>query len=85
MQDAHRKVESLKEIVAAVQKGQGQADLAKLAEDFCETPFNPSACPEKAEEIGHIYKASLLPLEEKDEAVKKVVAGIEQSCLPKPK
>jgi hypothetical protein len=85
MQDAHRKVEVLKQIVTAVQKGQGQADLAKLAGDFCEIPFNPSACPEQAEEIARIYKASLLPLKEKDDAVKKVVVGIEQSCLPNPK
>jgi hypothetical protein len=85
MQDAHRKVEALKQIVAAVQKGQGEADLGKLAEDFCEIPFNQSACPEQAEEIARIYKTSLLPLKEKNEAVKKVVAGIEQSCLPNPK
>jgi hypothetical protein len=89
MQNAHRKVEALKGFVVAVQKRsteqakeQPDSELARLTEEFCQVPFDPSACPEHAEEIASIYKASLLPLKEKDEAVKKVIGEIEKNCQP---
>ena len=88
MQNAHRKVEALKGFVAAAQKRSTEkgkekpdSELTRLAEEFCQVPFDPSACPEHAEEIKHIYKASLLPIKEKDEAVKKVIGEIEKNCL----
>lgn len=80
MQNAQRKVELLKQIVAAVQKK--EPDLTKRAVEFCQVPFNASACPEQAEEISQLYRANLMPLKDKDEAVLKAAGEIEKSCLP---
>ncbi len=85
MQNARRKVELLRQIVTAMQKK--EPGLAKLADEFGQVPFSPTACPEQAEEIAAIYRANLLPLKGKDEkenneAVQKVIAEIEKTCLP---
>lgn len=89
MQNGQRKVEALRVFVAAVQKQPGQPEpkqpeLGRLAEEFCRVPFDASSCPEYAEEIAGIYKASSAPLKDKDEAVTKVIGDIEQHCLPRP-
>jgi hypothetical protein len=80
MQIAQRKLELLKQIVTAVQ--QKELKLPKLADEFCQIPFNAATCPEQAEEMSILYRANLRPLKDRDQAVQKVVGEIEKWQLP---
>jgi hypothetical protein len=86
VRDAQRKVAALNEFVAALRKEPrpGDAELARLADAFCQVPFDAAACPEQAAEIARIYKESLVPLKDSPDAVKKVATDIQQRCLPRP-
>ncbi len=85
VQNAHRKVEVLKQFLAALQRGDGTADLNRQADEFCRIPFDASACPEQAEEIAGLYQGQLLSQKDKDGVeIKKVIGAVEGKCLPRP-
>jgi hypothetical protein len=89
MQTSHRKVERLKAFIAAVQKqvvekpkGTPDDHLPTLAASVCELPFDPSACPEQAEEMTRLCQATLSPIKEPNDAIRKVIREIEKNCQP---
>ncbi len=57
-------------------------ELKELSAQFCGTAFDPSACPELAEEMGKMYQARREPARQ-DPRLKDVVAEIERYCLPR--
>lgn len=90
MQNAQRKIDLLKQFVAETEKRSTQPEAEKgadtertrLADEFCQIPFDATACPEAAEEIAQIYQNKLVPLKDKDQVIKQVAQEIETKCRP---
>jgi len=57
------------------QKDSFDQDLKELSAQYCGTAFDPSACPEVAEEMGKMYRAKLEPAKQ-DPRLKDVVEEI---------
>jgi len=92
VRNALKKRDELNGLVAAYEKrpvADAAADVKEkfdrefrgLADQFCRTPFDATACPEQAEEIARTYKAKL-EAAAKDPRLKEVIAEIEKNCLP---
>jgi hypothetical protein len=93
MRNALKKRDDLTRLIALYERRPGNTtskelkdkfdqELKELSAQFCRIGFDPSACPEMADEIDKLYKAKLVPVKQ-DPRLKDVVEETEKNCLPR--
>jgi hypothetical protein len=86
MRDALKKRDDLARLIALYERRPGDTvskeqkdrfdqELKELSAQYCRTAFDPTACPEVAEEISNLYRAKLEPAKQ-DPRLKDVVGDI---------